>query len=324
VTSSAPSVAQLVSRLREGDARAAGRLITLLENDGGGASEALSLLHPLGGRAHVIGVTGAPGTGKSTLVDKLVALARTQGRTVGVVAVDPSSPFTGGAVLGDRIRMQRIATDPGVFVRSLATRGALGGLSRATGDAVAVLDAMGKDMIFVETVGVGQDEVDVVKTADTVVLVTAPSLGDEIQAFKSGIMEIGDVFVVNKADLPGADQAAVEIESALSLAEEAHGASPRWRPPVLRTDASRGEGAKEVLSACGRHWAWLAEAGGLAQRRASKREAEILDLARERVAQWARSDPQARTLLAALAREVAQRRIDARNAASVLLSRFRE
>jgi LAO/AO transport system kinase len=256
----------LAARVGRGERRALARLITLLESEDPEGHAALQALHGRLGHAHVIGVTGSPGTGKSTLVDQLIALYRREGKSVGVVAVDPSSPFTGGAILGDRIRMQQRSTDPQVFIRSMGTRGALGGLSHHTADAVRAMDAAGKDVVLVETVGVGQGEVDVVRLADTVAVVLVPNLGDDVQAVKAGIMEIADLFVVNKADLAGADKVAAEVEGALSLA---HGRT-EWQPPILRTIAERGEGVPAVAEAAGRHRQW-SEASGEWRRRRDRR-----------------------------------------------------
>jgi LAO/AO transport system kinase len=238
--------ASLSERVLQGDARAIARAISLVEDDGPAAAELIRRIFPRTGRAYLVGVTGPPGAGKSTLVDRLTTEIRKNGRSVGVVAVDPSSPFSGGAILGDRVRMQAHASDAGVFIRSMATRGQLGGISSATGDAALVLDAAGMDVVVIETVGVGQDEIDIARTADVSVVTVVPGAGDEVQALKAGIMEIADIFVVNKADREGADRTAASIEGVLSL--QAFGAAD-WRPPVLRTEATTGRGVAELLEA---------------------------------------------------------------------------
>jgi len=226
-----------------GDARAVARAISLVEDDAEAGAALIGRLYEHTGRAYLIGVTGAPGVGKSTLVDRVVAEARRAGRTVGVLAVDPSSPFSGGAILGDRVRMSAHAQDAGVFVRSMATRGHLGGLATATSDAALVLDAAGKDVIVIETVGVGQDEVDIVRTADVSIVILVPGTGDDVQALKAGIMEIADIFVVNKADRDGADQVVHAVTASLSLQTFAAG---EWRPPVLKTEAVNGVGVDQL------------------------------------------------------------------------------
>ena len=232
-----------------GDARAIARAISIVENDSAGGAALIGRLHPRTGRAYVVGVTGAPGVGKSTLVDRLTAVVRRAGLSVGVIAVDPTSPFSGGAVLGDRVRMSAHAGDEGVFIRSMATRGHLGGLANATADATLVLDAAGKDIVIVETVGVGQDEVDIISTADVSLVVLAPGAGDEVQAMKAGIMEIADIFVVNKADREGADQVVQTVSANLSL--KTFGPDD-WRSPILKTEASAGIGLDAVWEAIGR------------------------------------------------------------------------
>jgi len=259
-----------------GRARDIGRAMTALESEGG-CPEVLAGLYPRTGRARIVGVTGPPGAGKSTLVQRLAQALRRSGTTVGIVAVDPSSPFTGGAILGDRIRMAEIYTDPGVFIRSMATRGALGGLARATSDAVDVLDAAGFDVVLIETVGVGQDEVDVVRAADTTAVVLVPGLGDDIQAIKAGILEIADVFVVNKADREGADRAAAELAAMLDLSGER-----AWRPPIVRTVAPRNEGVVEALAALESHAAYLRASGEGARRREQRARSRLLALLEER------------------------------------------
>ena len=232
-----------------GDTRAVARALSLVEDDPTTAARLLGEIFHHSGRAHLVGVTGPPGAGKSSLVDKLTVSWRAAGRTVGVLAVDPSSPFTGGALLGDRVRMQAHASDPGVFIRSMATRGHLGGLAGATADAAVVLDAAGKDLVLIETVGVGQDEVDIVRTADVSIVVLVPGSGDDVQALKAGVMEIADIFVVNKADREGADQLVSAVESVLSLQTFEPDA---WRPPVLETVATQGTGIDALSEAIGR------------------------------------------------------------------------
>lgn len=263
----------IVQRLLKGDKRACARLITLVENQAPEAREALKELYPHTGNAHIIGVTGPPGAGKSSLVDKLTQYYRGQKKTVGVIAVDPSSPFTGGALLGDRIRMQDRATDPGVFIRSMGTRGHMGGLALATKDAIKILDAFGKDVIIVETVGTGQDEVDIIKAADTVVVVTMPSLGDDIQAIKAGILEIGDIFVVNKADLDFVDKAVLELEVMLDFNTE-----KEWRPPVIKTVANMGEGIDELAEAIQSYVKYLKKEKLFEKKRRTKVETELLEV----------------------------------------------
>jgi LAO/AO transport system kinase len=240
----------LADRVLAGDPRAIARAISLIEDDAPSAADLMRIVFPRTGRAYLVGVTGPPGAGKSTLVDRLVSQARAAGEKVGVVAVDPTSPFTGGAILGDRLRMQAHAGDADVFIRSMATRGQLGGLARATADAALVLDAAGKSVVFVETVGVGQDEVDIVRTADVSIVVLMPGTGDEVQALKAGIMEIADIFVVNKMDREGADRLVAAIESTLSLQGPATG---RARPPILRTEATRARGVAELWAALQDH-----------------------------------------------------------------------
>jgi LAO/AO transport system kinase len=236
----------LSDRIVAGDARAVARGISLVEDDADAAATLVRELFDRSGRAFVVGVTGAPGAGKSTLVDALVTRWRKAGRSVGVIAVDPTSPYSGGAMLGDRVRMQAHAQDAGVFIRSMATRGHLGGLARATADAAMVLDAAGKDVVTIETVGVGQDEVDIVRTADLAVVVLVPGMGDEVQALKAGLMEIADIFVVNKVDRDGADRTVADIESLLSLQKVTQG---DWTPPIVRTQATSGAGVDELVDA---------------------------------------------------------------------------
>ncbi|SDX59598.1 LAO/AO transport system kinase [Amycolatopsis xylanica] len=267
-------VADLVARARDGQARAIARLISLVEDAHPRLREVAAALTPFTGRAQIVGLTGPPGVGKSTSTSALLTALRKQGKRVGVLAIDPSSPFSGGALLGDRIRMTEHAVDPGVFIRSMATRGHLGGLAWATPQAVRVLDAAGFDVVLIETVGVGQSEVDVVKLADTTVVLLAPGMGDGIQAAKAGVLEIADLFVVNKADREGADATIHDLKQMISLSRrEIRG--PSWRQPILPTVASRGEGVDDVVKALEEHHAWLSSHGELAQRRAARARSEV-------------------------------------------------
>ena len=269
------SVGGLLERLRDGDPRAVARLISLVEDgDREQLRDAAEALNPLAGRAQVIGLTGAPGVGKSTLAGALVAGWRKAGRTVGVLAVDPSSPFTGGALLGDRVRMQRHAVDDGVYIRSMATRGHLGGLAWATPQAVRVLDAAGCDMVLVETVGVGQAEVEVAGLADTTLVALAPGFGDAVQVAKAGILEVADVFVVNKADREGAEVVARDLRQMLHLGE----ARP-WRVPVVMTVAERGDGVERLDEAIASHLAHLESSGELERRRRRRAAREVEEVA---------------------------------------------
>ncbi len=266
-------VADLVSRAREGQPRAVARLISMVEDAAPAMREATAALAPYSGRAHVVGLTGAPGVGKSTSTSALVAAYRELGLRVGVLAVDPSSPFSGGALLGDRVRMQDHATDPGVYIRSMASRGHLGGLSWTTPQAIRVLDAAGCEVVLVETVGVGQSEVEIAGLADTTIVLLAPGMGDGIQAAKAGILEIGDVFVVNKADRDGADATVRDLRHMISLGDRTE--PGLWRPPVCKTVAARGEGIEEVMEAIDKHEGWLDASGTRHTRRLQRAADEI-------------------------------------------------
>jgi LAO/AO transport system kinase len=303
----------LVARARAGDARSIARLITRIENGGEQAREVLQALSGVPSSARVVGITGAPGAGKSTTLSALIGAYRQRGERVGVLAVDPSSPFTGGALLGDRIRMQQHATDPGVYIRSMASRGHLGGLAAATGQAAEVLQAVGFDVVVVETVGVGQSEVEIAGAADTSVVLVAPGMGDSIQAAKAGILEIGDVFAVNKADRDGADATARELRHMIDL-----GLAGGWKPPVVKTIASTGEGIDGLVAAIDDHGRWLASSGEQEQRRLRRIREQVIALVlgevRERI-------DQRRDEVDRLCHEVLAGRCDAFAAAQVLAHR---
>ena len=269
----------VAAELLAGNVAAGARAIRWLDDGDARGREVLRRIFPATGRAHIVGITGPPGAGKSTLVDLVVAAARAQARRVGVLAVDPTSPFTGGALLGDRLRMGRHALDAGVFIRSMGTRGESGGLSRATYDACAVLDAMGFELILVETVGVGQEEIDVVALAHSTVIVAVPGLGDEVQAIKAGLMEAGDILVINKADREGFEQTRRHLEMLLHLRSGAQGAAG-WQAPLLTAVATRGEGAEALLAALGAHRQWLEAHGEFARQSARRSEQQFLRLIR--------------------------------------------
>jgi LAO/AO transport system kinase len=271
----------IVAEALQGSVRAMARLITLVENDDPGALQIMGAIYPHTGNAYVLGITGSPGTGKSTLTDKITAILREREQTVGVIAVDPSSPFTGGALLGDRIRMQRSAGDAEVFIRSMATRGNLGGLARTTTDVVKIMDAFGKDWVIVETVGVGQDEVEIAKTADTTVVVLAPGLGDTIQSMKAGVMEIADLYVVNKADRSGADELLNEVN--VRVEQDAQIRKAPWKPPVVKTIALENQGTDSLVEAIEKHRSFLRQSGKLRKNRREKTRQETLALLRDEI-----------------------------------------
>lgn len=311
----AVSVPDLVARARSGEPAAVARLISLVEDASPLLREVMAALTPHTGRAHVLGITGAPGVGKSTTTSALVAAMRRAGRRVGVLAVDPSSPFSGGALLGDRVRMGEHALDRDVFIRSMSARGHLGGLAWSTPQAVRVLDASGCDVVVVETVGVGQSEVEVAGLADTTLVLLAPGMGDGIQAAKAGILEVGDVYAVNKADREGADRTRRELRSMLSLAHRPEGA---WRPPVVQTVASTGIGVEDLLAEVDRHAAWLAGSGGLERRRTARARAEVEAIAMAALRRrWSSAGPGAD--LDELAERVARGAVDPYAAADTLL-----
>ncbi len=293
--------------LLRGDKRAAAKLISLIEDDEPEAAQALALIHPHTGHAHVVGFTGAPGVGKSSLVNRLVRLFRADGKKVGVVAVDPTSPYSGGAVLGDRIRMADTGVDPGVFIRSMATRGHAGGLALATFDAVRVLDAMGTDIIFVETVGAGQSEVEIASRAHTTVVVEMPLTGDAVQTMKAGILEIGDVYVVNKVDLADADTLVANLRFQIETRDG-------WTPPIVRTSAVEDQRIDELADALEKHRAYLESSGNWKKRELDRARQEILENARRLLAQRVRDPGTVGASFEALARQVVARRLDPQSA----------
>lgn len=297
----------------------AARLITKIENNEA-PLDTLREIHKHSGRAHVIGITGAPGAGKSTLVDKLADHYRKLGKKVGVVCVDPSSPFTGGAILGDRIRMQTRSTDKDVFVRSMGTRGSLGGLARATNDTVKVLDAMGKDVVIVETVGVGQGEVDIVRTADSIVVVLVPGMGDDVQTIKAGIMEIGDVFCVNKADRDGANRTVMEVTQLLEMVMRPEDA---WTPLIVQTVAAEDKGIDELITSVTDHFKHLQTSGELAIRRRKRSEAELLEILKSRLVHYVMSEDKMRGQFDSYVDEIARRERDPHEAAARILDEWR-
>ena len=308
-------VPALVDSARAGSPRAVARLISLVEDGHPALREVMAALAPHSGSAHIIGITGSPGVGKSTSTNALVGAFRARGKRVGVLAVDPSSPFSGGALLGDRVRMQDHALDPDVYIRSMASRGHLGGLAWSTPQALRVLDAAGCDVLLVETVGVGQSEVEVAGQADTTLVLLAPGAGDGIQAAKAGILEIGDIFVVNKADRDGADQLRRDLRSMIALGDRSEGA---WRPPIVKTVAHRGDGMAELVEEIDRHVAWLGESGELERRRTRRVRDEIEAIAVTTLRRrW--DDVHARVELDDLAATVVEGKSDPYTAADTLL-----
>lgn len=307
---------EIVNGVLAGNKRSIAKAITAIENCTNQSRELITKLFPHTGKAHVIGLTGAGGAGKSTLIEKIVREYRSRGKTVGVVAVDPTSPFSGGAFLGDRIRMTELSTDEGVFIRSMATRNYAGGIAKATKDAVKVLDAAGKDIVIVETVGAGQSEVEIIKVAQTIILVHAPGLGDEIQAIKAGIMEIADIFVVNKADRENADKAVIDIQSNLQLSNK----QAPWRPPVLKTTALTGEGVRELVDKTEEHRHFLE---GNAECRTAllknRAEAELVEAIKEKVADTLIDELRRKGKLDELLQRILEKKVDPTSVAEKVL-----
>jgi LAO/AO transport system kinase len=308
-------VDQLVDAILKGKRRGIARAITLIENATPEAQKILSAIYECTGKAQIIGITGPSGVGKSTLIEKMIREFRKRGKTVGVVAVDPTSPFSGGALLGDRIRMQDIATDDGVFIRSMATRNNPGGLAKATRDAVRVLDASGKDVAIVETVGAGQSEVEIVKVAQTVVVVLAPGLGDEIQAIKAGLMEIGDIFVINKADRENANKAVSDIHAALELSSK----QGVWTPLIVRTVALTGEGVFQLLEKINEHKKYL-DSGGAETRRRQMVEVEFIEAVKQKAAEYLAEELRQKGRLDRLITEILEKKVNPYTAAEKLLA----
>jgi len=314
---------ELVTAALQGQRHALARLLSLIENDGREARTALSALYPHTGHAHIVGVTGAPGTGKSTLVNALAKEIRAQGKTVGIVAVDPSSPFTGGALLGDRIRMSDLAGDPGIFIRSMASRGSLGGLARATADVIKALDAAGFEIVLVETVGAGQSEVEIARTAHTTLVVEAPGLGDDVQALKAGLMEIADVLLVNKADRPGAAKTARALEAVIHQHTARRRDPHVWQPPIIQTIALDGTGIPEVLNAIYQHREHLLSTGMWEVQERARVESELLTVLRQELLARLQAQVGEERIRAWVGR-IAQRQVDVYTAAQALLDKESE
>jgi LAO/AO transport system kinase len=299
------NIQRWIDQLRAGDVRTLARAISTVENRGPGWAELLKGLFPHSGKARVLGLTGPPGAGKSTLVDQLARFYRKENRTVGIIAVDPTSPYTGGAILGDRIRMQEHFSDPGIYIRSMATRGSLGGLARTTADVTTVLDAAGRDLIMIETVGVGQDEVDIVRLAEVTILILVPGMGDDVQTIKAGIMEIADIFVINKSDRDGAENVEREIRTLQSLAIRSDG----WTPPIVKTVASEGAGVGELAGAVSKYEAYLQKKNLVLNKNVENWRLRLIEMLRDALLEKARGQTSDESM-ARYAEEVAEHKRD--------------
>jgi len=308
---------QLATKVIDGDHRAIARVITLVENDDTDAVEVMKQIHAHTGQALVIGVTGVMGSGKSSLIFELALAYRAQGKKVGIIAIDPTSPFSGGALLGDRIRMTDLSTDHGVFIRSMGTRGMMGGLTSALYDVVEILDAAGMQVVLIETVGVGQDEVDIVKIADTTLVVLVPGLGDTVQTIKAGLMEIADVFVVNKADRPGVEQTVSELQSMLDLVS-----TSEWRIPIVATSVKEKKGIQHLISKIAEHQEYLRKSSGFESRRRQRYEAELVELIRKRLMDFIFDEKKLRTTVDCCIDQIAKKQLDPYSAAEQILGKI--
>jgi GTPase len=314
----AESIQTWVERIRGGDVRSLARAISVIEDQRPEAAALLKALFPFSGKARVLGMTGAPGAGKSTLVDQLAREYRGKGRTVGIIAVDPTSPYTGGAILGDRIRMQAHHADPGTYIRSMATRGFLGGLARATTDVTTVLDASGKDVVMIETVGVGQDEVDIVRLADVTVVILVPGMGDDVQTIKAGIMEIADIFVINKSDREGAERVEREIRAMQSLAIR----KDAWTPPIVKTVATEGKGVSELAAAIAAYEQFLQQKDLLLKKKITNWRERLVEMLRESLLERLLAERMTEEDLEVLAADVAEHRRDPYSAVEEIVGSF--
>jgi len=308
----------IVKKVLSGDPRAIARLITLAENNDPSAADAMKEIHPHTGKAHVIGITGVMGSGKSTLIYELTRRYRKQGKKVGIIAIDPTSPFSGGALLGDRVRMMELAMDQGVFIRSMGTRGMLGGLTSAVYDVVEILDASGKDVVIVETVGVGQAEVDVIKIADTTLVIIVPGLGDSIQTLKAGVMEIADIYVVNKADRAGVEQAVAEVESLVDITCS----EKERKTPILKTIAKQGKGVKELVKEIENHEKYLKKTKEFEAQRRLRYEAELVEIIRKRLMNFIFDEEQFKDRVEELIDQISKKEIDPHSAAGEILGKI--